>query len=107
MKTNTTTLIRRVLILAIAAVVLATALVSCGKKNATTLDVNSDAFLTLGEGHSMDGTKLSAIAKLLAATSSTNFDTREILIAAYRGYDMLAADFDETKVVAGETKAFG
>ena len=106
MKTNKTTLIRRVLILAIAAVVLATALVSCGKKNATTLDVNGDVFLTLGEGHSMDGTKLSAIAKLLAATSTTNFDTREILIAAYRGYDMLAADFDETKVVAGETKAF-
>ena len=106
MKTNKVTLIRRVLILAIAAVVLATALVSCGKKNATTLDVNSDVFLTLGEGHSMDGTKLSAIAKLLAATSSTNFDTREILIAAYRGYDMLASDFDETKVVAGETKEF-
>ena len=106
MKTNKTTLIRRVLILAIAAVVLATALVSCGKKNATTLDVNSDVFLTLGEGHSMDGTKLSAIAKLLAATSTTNFDTREILIAAYRGYDMLASDFDESKVVAGETKAF-
>lgn len=99
-------MINRVLALALLLMVLATALGSCGKKNAPTLNVNSDVFLSLEEGHSLDGTKLSAIAKLLAATYATDFDTQEMLIAAYRGYDMLAADFDESKIVAGETKEF-
>jgi len=99
-------MINRVLALALLLMVLATALGSCGRQNAPTLNVNSDVFLSLEEGHSLDGTKLSAIAKLLAATYATDFDTQEMLIAAYRGYDMLAADFDESKITAGETKEF-
>ena len=99
-------MIKRVVAWTLVLIVLVTALSSCGKKNVATLDVNSDVFLSLEEGHSLDGTELSAIAKLLAATYSTDFDTREILVAAYRGYNMLAEDFDESKVVVGETKEF-
>ena len=54
----------------------------------------------LGEGAenaTLTATQLNSIAQMLASAYSASFDTREILLAAYRGYDMLAADFDDSK----------
>jgi YidC/Oxa1 family membrane protein insertase len=105
MKTNKITLLRRAFALVAVLMMLLAVLSSCGGKNTVVKPtVNTDVFLSVDENCSMDATKLKAIANLLSATYATDFKTQEILVAAYRGYDMLAEDFDASKVEAGVTK---
>ena len=56
---------------------------------------NSDA--TEGNAH-LDADVLNALSEMLTTAYSTSFDSRQLLIAAYRGYDMLAEGFDDSKV---------
>ena len=104
--------------LALVALVLlvATVLSGCGgcgsQVQVTASEVTNESIVVakneLGEGAqdaSLTATQLNSIAQLLASSYSTTLDTREILVAAYRGYDMLATDFDDSKVdpsVVGE-----
>lgn len=50
------------------------------------------------------GTNLTPIAKMVGATYTTTYDTRAMLIAATRGYDMTAADFDDSAIEVGVEK---
>ena len=105
MKTNKKTLVQRALSLVLVALVLMTVLSACGGKSTVVKPtVNTDVFLSIDENCSLTATELSAIAKMLAATYDTDFKTQEILIAAYRGYDMLAEDFDASRIDPSEVK---
>ncbi len=99
MKTNKKTFVKRVLSLALVALMLMTVLSACGNRQTVVKPaVNTDVFLSVDENCSLTATELSAIAKMLSATYAADFKTQEILIAAYRGYDMLAEDFDASKI---------
>jgi len=99
MKTNKKTIVKRIASLVLVALLLVTALSACsGKQQVVKPTVNSDVFLSIDENCSLTASELSAIAKMLAATYDTDFKTQEILIAAYRGYDMLAEGFDASKI---------
>ena len=99
MKTNKKTFVKRIASLVLVALLLVTALSACsGKQQVVKPTVNSDVFLSIDENCSLTASELSAIAKMLAATYDTDFKTQEILIAAYRGYDMLAEGFDASKI---------
>ncbi len=92
----------RILAVALTALLLLGALVGCGSAaQGTALTVNSDAFLeidTTEPEHKLSATELKVIADMLASTYSVNFKTNEMLVAAYRGYDMLAENFDDTAI---------
>ncbi len=49
------------------------------------------------EAHGLKPSELESIAKLLSAVYATDFDSRTLLVAASRGYDMLAEGFDDSK----------
>ena len=99
MKTNKKTFVKRIASLVLVALLLVTALSACsGKQQVVKPTVNSDVFLSIDENCSLTASELSAIAKMLSATYDTDFKTQEILIAAYRGYDMLAEGFDASKI---------
>ncbi len=99
MKTNKKTIVKRIASLVLVALLLVTALSACsGKQQVVKPTVNSDVFLSIDENCSLTASELSAIAKMLSATYDTDFKTQEILIAAYRGYDMLAEGFDASKI---------
>mgnify|MGYP002519741682 CR=1 FL=1 len=95
MKNSKFTLLRRSFAIVAVVVLLLTALSSCGgKAQVVKPTVNGDVFLSMDEGTTLTATELKAIAAMLSATYATDFDTQEMLIAAYRGYDMLAEDFN-------------
>lgn len=72
----------------------------CRRSNASTgLTVGS-----INTNTENSGTNLSPIASMVGATYSTSYDTRAMLIAATRGYDMTAADFDDSKIEVGVEK---
>lgn len=92
----------RLLAFVLLATMLLTALTGCAtsSKNqpaAPTSSTISNSAATEGNAH-LDADVLNAISEMLTAAYSASFDTRELLIAAYRGYDMLAEGFDDTKV---------
>lgn len=96
----------RVLALGLLMCVMLTALVGCGKAQKVTLTAknisNSDA---TANGATLDADLLNDIAATLAAAYDANtFDTRELLTAAYRGYNMLAQGFDDAKVDPDQVK---
>jgi len=99
MKTNKKTFVKRLASLVLVALLLMTALSACsGKQKVIKPTVNTDVFLSIDEKCALTASELSAIAKMLSATYDTDFKTQEILIAAYRGYDMLAEGFDASKI---------
>ena len=104
MKTSTRKRIGRVGILAVLALLLLVCFTSCASNNATkvTLSYDGDTFLSVAENqdqHALKVTQFKELADLLVATfNPDSFDNREMLVAAWRGYDMLAEDFDDTKI---------
>lgn len=84
---------------------LLTSLISCGSSAKATLTTqnisNSDASQN---GCALDADLLNDIAQTLASAYSSSFDSRELLIAAYRGYNMLAEGFDDASVDPEEIK---
>ena len=73
-------------------------LAGCGKGNKSTLTVSSK-FLTQAEGCNMTLENLEQTVNLIQAVyDDKNFDVRDYLIAASRGYDMLADGFDDSTV---------
>lgn len=90
--------------LAVLALLLLACFASCAPNNApkVTLSYDGDTFLSVAENqdqHALKGTQLKSLADLLVATfDPETFDNREMLVAAWRGYDMLAEDFDDTKI---------
>ena len=73
-------------------------LAGCGKGNKSTLTVSSK-FLTQAEGGNMTPENLEQTVNLIQAVyDDKNFDVRDYLIAASRGYDMLADGFDDSTV---------
>ena len=99
---NKTRRITKVLtLLAILALLIAT-LASCGgKKQVQKLTVGNVTLQTEkveGETvilNSLDANELTNIADMLAAAFSEDFDSREMLVAAKRGYDMTDPNFSE------------
>ncbi len=66
-----------------------TILTSCATAVTPTLSINSDAFKVEQEdGTAVVNTKLEDAAKMLAAVYASDFDVRELLVAANRGYDI-------------------
>ncbi len=60
--------------------------------------VSTKTFESLGNVSPLSASNLQSIATMLADAYAVDFKTQELLIAAYRGYDMLASDFDPSKV---------
>ena len=104
MKTSTRKRIGRVGILAVLALLLLVCFTSCASNNApkVTLSYDGDTFLSVAENqdqHALKVTQFKELADLLVATfNPDSFDNREMLVAAWRGYDMLAEGFDDTKI---------
>ena len=78
----------------------ATVLVSCGGQTAATLSYNEGALsFTEKEDfdkHLLSPTELKNIANLLVSSYSAEFDGREILVAANRGYDLTVENAEKT-----------
>jgi len=107
MKTTQFTKLRRSFAIVGVIVLLLTALSGCsGKSKVVQPTINGDVFLTLDEGTSLTAAELKAIATMLSSTYATDFDTQQMLIAAYRGYDMLAEGYKDSDVTSGEVKEF-
>lgn len=102
MKKTNKTIGGRILAVALVALMLLGVLVGCGSAATTpVVSVNSDAFMEIDTAepeHKLTATELKAIADMLASTYSAKLKTSEILVAAYRGYDMLAENFDDTAI---------
>ncbi len=95
----------RIALLTLLFLLVATTLVSCGGGTPTkTIEVEEDLFLELAENpeeaakHGLLSSQLKSIAKLLQVTCTTEFDTQEMLVAAYRGYDMTSPTFNDATV---------
>jgi len=95
-------LAQRVILISTLLLLVMSLLVSCGGSgNTKKLVINTESLTTRVEDetltHTLKASELTKIANLLAATyNSTDFDTQEMLVAASRGYDMLADDFNDT-----------
>ena len=103
MKTKMRTLAGRIVLLTTVCLLLVSLLASCGggaKK--TTLTLGST--LVPEEGASLKADQLLAIAEMMVAVNDTDFDPREMLVAASRGYDMTVEGFDDTKIDPTENK---
>ncbi len=81
---------------------MATILVGCGgNANVKTITVNKDAFIENDDNGGLKMTELSQIADMLAATCTNEFDTQELIVAAYRGWDMTSPGFRDDRVNEG------
>ena len=70
-------------------------LAGCGSRNTVTLTVGD--ITTDSNVNSLSGEQLRKIANMLASAYSKDFDSRAMLVAASRGYDMTIEGFDDTK----------
>ena len=100
-------LLTRVVLMALMLAVLCGALASCGRGGSkiTALTkgyVIGESMIT--EANGMTATQLDKMADDILASKSA-LDIREKLVAALRGYDMTAADFDDAKVADGTLAA--
>ena len=91
---------RRILGAVLLLVVLLTSLSGCGTAAKVTPPTAS---IIRSEDATASGCKLSSdtlndLSAMLVNAYSDKLDTRALLIAAYRGYDMLAEDFDDSKI---------
>ena len=84
----------RIATIALAILLLLTALVSCGGKQATpTLSFDKEHILnSVGSGeagkYGLSYSDMSKVAEVISAAFSAQFDAREALVAANRGYDI-------------------
>ncbi len=106
MNTNGRTRIGRVVAVAMLLAVLCGMLSSCGGGGAmrmNTVTKNYEITTPDGAGHGLNATQLNTLADAIVANEN-KVALYEQLVAAYRGYDMNAAGFDDTKVpLPGET----
>ena len=103
-KKNFKSKLSRIALLAMAFVMTLTLLVGCGGgKQKASLTINDDTFLVGAEDLDklvMSPQNLKLIAKMLSSVYSETLDSRELLVAAYRGYDMTAEGFDDSNLPA-------
>ena len=84
----------RIVLLALALVMTLTLFAGCGgRKQKATLTVNEGIF-------TLETSNLKQIAKMLSSIYSDSLDSRELLVAAYRGYDMTAEGFNDAALPA-------
>lgn len=103
MKTKMRKLAGRIVLLATVCLLLISLLASCGGGNKkTTLTLGST--LVPEEGASLKAEQLLAIAEMMVSVYDTDFDPREMLVAASRGYDMTIEGFDDSKIDPTENK---
>ena len=86
----------RIVLITTVCLLLVTLLASCGGGTKTTLTLGST--LVPEEGASRSADELLEIAKMMVSVYDTDFDPREMLVAASRGYDMTAEGFDDSKI---------
>ena len=95
----------RIVLLAMALVMTLTLFTGCfGRQQKATLSVNDGAF-TIETPEELQQlviapTSLKQIAYMLSSIYSDKLDSRELLVAAYRGYDMTAEGFDDANLPA-------
>ncbi len=87
-------MIGRILFSTVLILTLLVTMIGCGGTPQKTLTVNKDVFLESTDDGGLSMTDLSKIADMLASTCTTEFDTQAYLVAANRGYNMLAAGYD-------------
>ncbi len=99
MKKKTSTLRWRIGILAVLILMLATVLTGCGSSGSGSKPTYTKA-LNKAENGELEPEQLNAVAELLVNTYAKDFNTPYMLLAASRGYDMTASDFDDNNLQA-------
>lgn len=99
MKKKTSTLRWRIGILAALILMLATVLTGCASGNSGSKPTYTKA-LNKAENGGLEPEQLNAVAELLVNTYAKDFNTPYMLLAASRGYDMTASDFDDNNLQA-------
>ncbi len=91
MKTRFRKLAGRIVLLASLCLLVMSLLASCSGGNAQS-KLTYDSIVT-SEANGMSADELKAVANMMVSVYSADFDPREMLVAASRGYDMTAKDF--------------
>ena len=106
MKNDSRRVTRRLLSLFALLVVLVSVLAGCAKQNTTsTFHKTSVRSSDITEDCALTAEQLNDILNMLESTyDATKMNTPILLVAASRGYDMTAADFDDSKVDPAVTK---
>ena len=99
MNKKTSTLRWRIGILAALILMLATVLTGCASGNSGSKPTYTKA-LNKAENGGLEPEQLNAVAELLVNTYAKDFNTPYMLLAASRGYDMTASDFDDNNLQA-------
>ena len=103
MKTNMRKLAGRIVLIATLCLLTLTLLAGCmGGKTKQTLTLG--ATLVPEEDASLKADQLLKIAQMMVSVYDSEFDPREMLVAASRGYDMTLEGFDDSKVDPNENK---
>ena len=100
---KTQKLLTRVVLMALMLAVLCGALASCGRGGSKITTLTTGYVIganMITEANGMTHTQLDKMADDILASKNA-LDIREKLVAALRGYDMTAADFDDAKVADG------
>ena len=100
---KTQKLLTRVVLMALMLAVLCGALASCGRGGSKITTLTKGYVIganMITEANGMTHTQLDKMADDILASKNA-LDIREKLVAALRGYDMTAADFDDAKVADG------
>ena len=92
---KTRNLAKRIVLLAVIALLLASVLVCCGKSAKKTLTVGT---ISAETENGLKAEQLKDSADMLASVYATDFDTQAMLVAATGGYDMTDVNFDDKKV---------
>ncbi len=92
------TFVSRLVVVGLLLCVLLGALSGCGNVKVTLTAQNISNSEAAENGCVLDADLLNDIAGTLASAYSADFDTRQYLIAAYRGYNMLAEGFDDAVI---------
>ena len=100
MKKKTSTLRWRIGILAALILMLATVLTGCASGNSGSKPTYTKALSKAENGGLETPEQLNAVAELLVNTYAKDFNTPYMLLAASRGYDMTASDFDDNNLQA-------
>ncbi len=98
MKMNKKTMMKRIVSLTMLLLAVALAFSGCGKKAAKPT-LTLPATIDSAEGGNLSSSDLKAVGEMLISVyDDTDFDVRDWLIAAQRGYDMTAEGFDDKTV---------
>ena len=95
---NKKTMLKRLASLSVLLLAVMLVFSGCGSKSTkTTLETREG--VTLDASNSWDGTQFERVVSMLKSVhDGTNFDVRELLVAASRGYDMLEEGFNDSAV---------